>query len=40
MIENKVSVGISGDAQDDQDFVYLQPNQLHHSNMQLQENDV
>ena len=39
-MQNKVSVGIEEEGQDEEEFVYLTPNQLHHSNMKLQENEV
>jgi hypothetical protein len=35
VIQNKVSVGIQQDGQDEEEFVYLTPNQLHHTNMNL-----
>lgn len=35
VIQNKVSVGIQQEGQDEEEFVYLTPNQLHHTNMNL-----
>ena len=40
LIENKVSVGIGTDSKEHQEFVYLTPNQLHHSNLDMQENQI
>lgn len=39
-IENKVSVGIAQDPSEDDQFVYLSPNQLHHSTMGIHEQEV